>query len=730
MMHPSILRALLTMVVLVLSFVANAQTISSIQRVTYGSPLIDSVPRNQFPRGGSYSAVIQGAGLKQVTGFLASDPQVTGSVSSASDTIVLVQISSTSVTEANAAAAPIGGVSFTLLQTPPSGQPPLAPIASGTATFDIVSGPGPQVTSWKLGSPDVKWIPGGVKTTITYLADVTSSGNVSFFYVECWICKGTSITSWTNTGDQFTTHWTIVLDMTAPTDFGTLVFPYAYGAVDGAGQGGTSGNDPLSPSPPINVPIVQMQLVDPVSSLLNGPAVTDDPTLLSTQGTVVNGVAADGVTQAVIRIAGAPPNETLSLSLAQDGGLAEIGSNNFQPSISDLPTDFSGNAFALYLAPLDFARPGGIDDAAASRIVDLNFQSSDNPGVVGDTKITIVRPPVILIHGIWDDSSTWNNFSPLFSLGASDPRFYVGRVDYSYPIGDSLSVTVPEYPANYVSRAAANALGFEFNAQQILSQIQSSVQFFKTGNNPLSLPVAGVQVDVVAHSMGGDITRTLPLQRGFLSDNTFGQGNLHKLITIDTPHLGTPLAIDLLKPENTCVRNLVAWGAGNYAFKSVTFSSGVTASGAVGDLQGDGLGGSMSVALQALNQSSPHALPTAFIAGVVNSTNLAGLTTSVVPYALLAICGGPFPFDPLAQALSPSGWPTVFGQPSDAIVPLTSQMNNLNPVNGQQIFGVVHSSGTEYLGFTGPPVTQSAAVSNTVIDLLNQPVSRLIPLNP
>src|ERR1035441_6784910 len=117
--------------------------ISSIQRIVYGSPLIDSVPSNQFPRGGTYTAVIQGAGLDKVTGLVASNPNVTGTVSSATASMVTVQISSTPVAQDSTASAPIPSVSFALLTS--SGS-----IPSGSVTLDIVIGPSPQVSNYKI----------------------------------------------------------------------------------------------------------------------------------------------------------------------------------------------------------------------------------------------------------------------------------------------------------------------------------------------------------------------------------------------------------------------------------------------------------------------------------------------------------------------------------------------------------------------------------------------------
>lgn len=56
--------------------------------------------------------------------------------------------------------------------------------------------------------------------------------------------------------------------------------------------------------------------------------------------------------------------------------------------------------------------------------------------------------------------------------------------------------------------------------------------------------MAVVQADVVAHSMGGDIARVMPTVTGFANQTNYGLGPVHKLITIGTPHQGSPLAGD------------------------------------------------------------------------------------------------------------------------------------------------------------------------------------------
>jgi pimeloyl-ACP methyl ester carboxylesterase len=61
--------------------------------------------------------------------------------------------------------------------------------------------------------------------------------------------------------------------------------------------------------------------------------------------------------------------------------------------------------------------------------------------------------------------------------------------------------------------------------------------------------IAAVKVDVIAHSMGGVLARIYAEggekwdgHRQYLRDDNFNQGDINKLITIDTPHSGSFLA--------------------------------------------------------------------------------------------------------------------------------------------------------------------------------------------
>jgi len=476
------------------------------------------------------------------------------------------------------------------------------------------------------------------------------------------------------------------------------------------------------PLPPVQIVAPQgaISMLDPVPDLIEGTRITTDPDTLATKGRLVSGVAADGVTQVLLRMPTTNVGDQFTVTI-QDftspdevGALGNPGDTTFSQSsltVTAVQTSKGPMAFGIYLAPVDFPRGGGQDANAGSRTVTIQVQPS---GTATMTKVTILRPPVVLVHGLWGDGSAWNNFSPLYTSSGPDPRFSVKRADYSDIVGSSFVASVPAYDPAVLSSTRGNALGFAFNAPFVLQQVREVVKDFKDGQNPASIQVAAVQADIVGHSMGGDITRTLPLQPNFASNDTFGQGVIHKLITIGTPHLGSPLAIDLLQDANSCVRNVLA-PRGFIALASATFSSGVLVTGGVGDLQGDGSGGSLSPALQSLGQPGPIPLRTALIAGVTAANNLNSLDcTFCTARGLRLLCGG----NPLADNLTSQGWPTVFNnQPNDAIVPQSSELDLLS---GFVAVGVIHTDSLAKLDFTGPgELDPASGISNQVINLLN-----------
>jgi pimeloyl-ACP methyl ester carboxylesterase len=490
--------------------------------------------------------------------------------------------------------------------------------------------------------------------------------------------------------------------------------------------------------------------VDPVPQLLNETAVVgvNDTVCqgscadkLATLGRPVQGVAADGVTQAVIRIAADAPGDQFtvtvlndqlnrSISADEDGAVGNPGEPSLSITQSEITvtavsTATGAYAFAVYRAPTDFVRGIPQDTTAASRQITIrtlrNFAQVTVP-------VTIVRPPLVLIHGMWSDFTTWDHFSPLVTGRTSvDPRFSLLRVNYNQEI--AITDSSPAYSAKSLLKAKANSMGFAFNVPEVKRQMTTWLEEFRLDRqNPAQIPVAASQFDVVAHSMGGDIARTLPLQDTFLNKRNFRRGALHKVITIGTPHQGTPLPGYILAPESACMRDVLD-GTG-HAFTTATVK-GKTWSGAVGDLATESTG---IQAIQGTLNSVPvppgtPPVPTAMIAG--QYTNWASLDSGVVASLIRNIqCPG----DPLAQLLTGTGWPTIFGgAANDVMVSVDSQLNGGDTVANFLAQGFLHAPSLSSLSFSLPSELDSnTIISNQVIQLLNTPISDSIfkPLGP
>src|SRR5579863_2112188 len=178
----------------------------------------------------------------------------------------------------------------------------------------------------------------------------------------------------------------------------------------------------------------QMTLLDPVPALLSGPGVTNNVNVLAAKGRPVQGVAADASTELVLRVPANSVGEQFtftvvndqgqqSSSAAEDGALGVIGSSSFtqnQLTVNAVNTSKGPIAFAIYGAPIDFPRPEGQDGGSTDRFITLNVLAVDT-GLSSNTSVTILRPPLVLIHGLWGSPSSWDNFTPLIT----DTRFSI-----------------------------------------------------------------------------------------------------------------------------------------------------------------------------------------------------------------------------------------------------------------------------------------------------------------
>jgi pimeloyl-ACP methyl ester carboxylesterase len=272
--------------------------------------------------------------------------------------------------------------------------------------------------------------------------------------------------------------------------------------------------------------------------------------------------------------------------------------------------------------------------------------------------------------------------------------------------------------------ANANQLSFTYNAPFVFDDINKTIARFRKGGNVAGQAAAAAQADVVAHSMGGLVARQISTLPQYTGQASFGAGNIHKLITIATPHYGSPFATQALMDPwiedhfATDGRLVLGW-------KVVV--SGRNVPGAAYDMLGDasGQGSGLSPNLSALNNTAgnPHALPVAEIAGKMNPANWQGTVSfkNIFGSGLIALfknCG------PCAieNALNAGNWPSLFnGNDSDGIVAVTSQNGTSAETGGYP--GLIHTPTLEQLGFAGPgEIEEQNYIPNQVVFLLNQPV--------
>lgn len=275
-----------------------------------------------------------------------------------------------------------------------------------------------------------------------------------------------------------------------------------------------------------NVSLSFLEVVDPNPFNSGNPSLISssgrlvvDPELLAVGGRPVRGASCDGVTLLLLRTT-LPESGTVRFHLLDgltpvDGGLGAPGSSAFLDEVT-VPTTLTSQGYmacAVYRVPRDFNRGG--DEAAPERLLRLGAEFT---GPTGDTAsseapLTLVRPPLVLMHGLWSSAATWT-----FPL-VSDDRFQVTLADYE-PTNASFFSTNLLVPYHW-SRIALNRHRLD--------------------------GLAGVQVDYVGHSMGGILARNFAGFPSFYAraDN-FNQGDLHKLLTLNTPHAGSPVANAIL----------------------------------------------------------------------------------------------------------------------------------------------------------------------------------------
>ena len=263
------------------------------------------------------------------------------------------------------------------------------------------------------------------------------------------------------------------------------------------------------------------------------------------------GVAADGVARIYIRVFSADNNPSIKSSTVEILPSPGI-TRNMQGKLKKATTYFgyseeANDASLLtetdstmnngtselrfwYVAPDDFASShstfeGDIGERIEMVRVYVNFSNGSKDTT--DLEIKICRPPLLLVHGLNSGPEAWDDFADSTNIPmVSNPLFKHVRALKM----DGLTI---------FKKNALTLLGNQFDPNSLRTAISA---MHDKG-------YACAQVDYVCHSMGGLMLRSAinNFSRLYLNSTpydgaNYAKGYVHKMITINSPHNGSPVA--------------------------------------------------------------------------------------------------------------------------------------------------------------------------------------------
>lgn len=260
----------------------------------------------------------------------------------------------------------------------------------------------------------------------------------------------------------------------------------------------------------------------------------------------VFGAVSDGATKLILSVRGRSPGKVTfqkeTTNATKDDKLTDINSaGNGENLTHQLFLDGFYYWFALYTVPSQtnpLTIPVSSPDAY-STLSKVKFSVSYTP-TYGSRKsppvewsetggVSLSPTPVLLVHGLWSSSKIWESrIGVMNSLGAAIT-------------GNELFLGFDVYTANY---EATHADPLWVNQSIIFKSPYNSGdsidKILKEYRNERR--TACTRVDVIGHSMGGIVSRFFAQWKSYSSPRNFGKGYIRRLITIGTPHCGSPLA--------------------------------------------------------------------------------------------------------------------------------------------------------------------------------------------
>jgi pimeloyl-ACP methyl ester carboxylesterase len=296
-------------------------------------------------------------------------------------------------------------------------------------------------------------------------------------------------------------------------------------------------------------------------------------------------------------------------------------------------------SFALYRSPTDFNRGGDELAKVRSATLSVSYVSTTNAASCRrQIAFDIARPPLIVVSDMW-----WGCFNWMGS-GLTNP---------DAPASAVFTVTCAEYEATR-SKGLTNLE----NRRAIPDAIARALDQLRAGS------VAATQVDVVGHGMGGLLARLYIDEPSYSRFDNFNAGEIKRLITMNTPHLGARMADEIVSFRDfTKQRSPQQWTISSAGLQEL----GIRIDPAEGD-----------VVLDEMGPSSP----------VINGIGQQGVAAGTVHYHALVSTGGPAIARGIGLGLLPTGSRLLYIS-MEQLSARTFQHGQVDKMN--LIFGV-HSS--------------------------------------
>ena len=267
--------------------------------------------------------------------------------------------------------------------------------------------------------------------------------------------------------------------------------------------------------------------------------ITDVTELLNAVSVGRDAVATDGISEILLKFPFAEEVKTANWDIDKKFGSIEVPWSSGTHEI-----DGKHYFFALYRPPDVFPedeekiRTEGIESVKANFSLDATTSDGDQEF---EFQITLIRPPVVLVHGTFDNpENCWKtSIAPAANTMVQALElsgFKVFTVNYVTSNGklDDL----------FFSQESVDASRFKSNKRVVYENdggIEDAVNYFRD-----ELNAAATQADVIGHSMGGVLPRVYAAHESYQTEykrnNNFNEGDINRMISIASTHSGSELS--------------------------------------------------------------------------------------------------------------------------------------------------------------------------------------------